>query len=254
MEHRRSFCQVREDGVARSPYALKDLPESMRPREAVERFGVGNVPDEMLLALILRTGARGLNVVGIAEELLRRYGTLEALGQTSARELERNAIPGLGPVKSQILAAVFELGRRSAREGVPRPVVRSPSDLARLLVPMAEGLEQEHFWVVLLDVRNRVIGQVVEVTRGVLDASLVSARETFKEAVRCAAKAVVVAHNHPTGDCAPSAEDLRITRQLVAAGKVLGIEVMDHLIVGSRASGEQSRFLSLRESGVVDFA
>ena len=254
MERRKSYFQVREERVEPTPYALKEMPESMRPREALDRFGVGSVPDETLLALILRTGTPGLNVVGMAEALIKRYGSLEALSQASVRELEQNRIPGIGHVKAQILCAAFELGRRAALGRAPRQSIRTPSDVARLLQPLAEGLEQEHVWVILLDARNRLIGQVVEVTRGVLDSSLVAPREAFKEAVRCSAKAVIVAHNHPTGDCSPSAEDLQVTKQLVGSGRVLGIHVSDHVVVGSRPSPGGESYVSLREAGLVDFS
>ncbi len=253
MEHRKSFCQVREEGVTGTSYALRELPVSMRPREAADRYGIENVPNETLLAIILRTGAPGMNVVGMAEELIRRYGSLDALAAASVLELERNGIRGMGHVKSQILAAAFELGRRSVLDTAQRPLMRTPSDLKRLLMPLADGLEQEHFWVILLDVRCCMIGQIVEVSRGVLDASLVSPREAFKEAIRSAAKCIVIAHNHPTGDSSPSAEDLRVTRQLIEAGKVIGIPVMDHLIVGSRPSGGRQQCLSLREEKLVTF-
>lgn len=253
MDRRQSFCRVREEKLGSSSYAMRDMPLSMRPREAVDRFGVQNVPDETLLALILRTGARGLSVVGVAEELIHRYGKLDALARSSVSELECNRIPGLGHVKAQILAAAFELGRRSVQGQASEPKLRTPEDVARLLSPASDGLQQEHFWVILLDVKNRMIGRVLEITKGVLDASLVSPREAFKEAVRCAAKSVIVAHNHPTGDCSPSSQDLKVTRDLLEAGKVLGISLCDHLILASKRIPDLPPYISIRESGLVAF-
>jgi DNA repair protein RadC len=237
--------------VIRAP-RVKDLPEEQRPRERFDRLGPENVSDQVLLALLLRHGTAGKNVMDLASELLQEYGSLTGLAQVSADEIAKTR--GIGRVKAQILKAALELGRRLSHEAMPaQPVVRTPEDAVRLIRDKARVREEEVFWVLLLDRRYRLRRPPVEVTRGILDASLVHPREVFKEAVRSSSAAVVVVHNHPTGDVQPSAEDLRVTRQIVEAGKIVGIEVLDHVIVG-RPGPDQSRdHFSLRESGLVKF-
>lgn len=238
------------DGLA--VYRVCDMPERLRPREEVERVGVENVADDVLLAIVLRSGVQGLNVIELARGMLRRYGSLSGIAKASVEEL--TATPGIGPVKAQVLRATLELGCRLAREATDAEyVIRSPEDVARLLRPRARTLEQETFWVLLLDAKNRLKGQPLDVTQGILDASLVHPREVFREAVRSASAAIVVAHNHPSGDPAPSAEDVRITRQLVGAGRVVDIKVLDHVVVGRSSPERPQDFVSLRESGVVNF-
>ncbi len=233
-------------------YRVCDMPERLRPREEVERSGVENVADDILLAIVLRSGVQGLNVIELARSMLRRYGSLSGIAKASAEEL--TSTPGIGPVKAQVLRATLELGSRLAREATDAEyVIRAPEDVARLLRPRARTLEQETFWVLLLDAKNRLKGQPLDVTQGILDASLVHPREVFREAVRAASAAIVVAHNHPSGDPTPSAEDVRITRQLVSAGRVVDIKVLDHVVVGRSSAERPQDFVSLRESGVVNF-
>lgn len=230
---------------------VRDLPESLRPRELLDMHGPGNVQDDVLLAVLLRSGVRGMNVLDLARNLLRRFGSLSGLAMASAGEIAE--VQGMGKVKAQVLMSALELGRRMQNEVSPkRIVVKSPADVARVLGDAVFKLEREVFWVLLLDARNGMKGQPVEVSAGLLDASLVHAREVFRNAVRNACGAVILAHNHPSGDTAPSAEDVRITRQLVEAGKVIDIKVLDHVILGGRREGGRE-FLSLREEGLVSF-
>jgi len=244
---------VSETG-ARTEWRVRDLPERLRPREAMTRVGVSNVSDDVLLAVLLRSGVRGANVVDLAQSLLRTYTSLTALSTASVSEL--CGIRGMGQVKAQVLAAAFELARRLAEEATPeRPRIRSPADAAKLLKDRVRPLEHEVFWVFLLDAKNRLKTPPIDISRGLLDASLVHPREVFREAIRSATAAVVLAHNHPSGDPTPSAEDVRITRQLVEAGRVVDIRVLDHVVIGRPGMGGGLReFVSLRENGLVEFA
>lgn len=235
--------------IAGSAWRVADMPERLRPREEMARMGVRNVSDDVLLAIILRSGVRGANVVELSRSLLREFGSLTALAAASPEDVSR--VTGLGPVKAQVLGAALELGRRLNEESVPKQhTVRTPEDAARLVRDEARTLDIEVFSVLLLDAKNH-LKRRVEVSTGLLDASLAHPREVFREAVRSAAAAVVLVHNHPSGDAAPSAEDIRITRQLVAAGRVIDLRVLDHVIV---AGGGQVGMYSMREGGVVDFA
>lgn len=238
--------------ITRSSWRVCDMPERLRPREEMERLGVENVSDDVLLALILRSGVRGLSVIDLARELLKDYGTLTALAGASVEELA--ARKGMGRVKAQVLKASLEFARRLGEEAMPRRYrIRSPGDAARLLRDRAKALDTEVFWVLLLDAKNYLKARPVSITTGLLDASLVHPREVFREAIRSATAAVVLVHNHPSGDAAPSPEDVRITKQLVEAGKVVDIRVLDHVILGKpRGDGERD-FISFREDGIVDF-
>jgi DNA repair protein RadC len=211
---------------------IKDLPGHRRPRELACDVGVENVPDEVLLAILLRAGIRGQSVIDLARRLLDGHqGTLARLAAAGQDDL--CAIKGIGPVKALELRAAFELGRRAARQDAPlAPLIREPAQVLALLADPAERLEQETVWVLPLDQKYRLRRAPVEVTKGILNASLSHPREVFREAIRMAAAAVIVAHNHPSGDPTPSAEDIATTRQLVETGKVVGIQVLDHIIIG----------------------
>jgi DNA repair protein RadC len=232
---------------------VRDLPSGQQPRELVDRLGTEHVTDDVLLAVLLRTGLPRKNVLELARDILHRYETLTALARAPLEELV--AIPGLGRVKAQTLLCALELARRLMRDATPdRPVIRTPGDAARLLRETIRLEEVENFWVLLLDTRFRLIGQPRRVSKGILDASLVHPREVFRDAVRAGSAAVLLAHNHPSGDLSPSGEDLQITRRLVEAGKLMEIDVLDHVIL-AQPGGEEvgDRFLSLRESGLITF-
>ena len=231
---------------------VADIPSRHRPREQLERVGAENVADEVLLAVLLRSGVRGANVVDVARGLLQKYGPITALAQVSADDLAK--FRGVGRVKAQVLKAALELAQRMTEEAMPeRRFIRSPEDAARLLGERARTREGEAFWVLLLDTRRSLKREPVEITRGLLDASLVHPREVFKEAIRSNSAAVVLVHNHPSGDPTPSPEDIRITKQLVEAGRIVEIQVLDHVIIGRADEGGASGFYSLREGGVVAF-
>ncbi len=231
---------------------MREVPEEERPREIFDRAGPEHMTDKQLLALILRSGVRGRSVTDLAEGLLNEYGSLSALAEVSAADLA--AVKGMGRVRAQVVKAALELARRLASRGEAGPVpVRTPEDAARLLRAEALAADVESFWVLLLDRRYRLRRPPLRITRGILDASLVHPREVFKEAVRTSSAAIVLVHNHPSGDPHPSPEDIRITRQLVEAGKIVDIEVLDHIILGRAEEGRDSDYLSLRESGLAAF-
>lgn len=231
---------------------MREMPAEDRPREVFDRVGPENMTDQQLIALILRSGVRGRSVMDLAAGLLNEYGSLGALAEVTASDLK--SIKGMGRVRSQVVKAALELARRLASRGEAGPVsVRTPEEAARLMRRAALASDVENFWVLLLDRKYRLRRPPLHITRGILDASLVHPREVFKEAVRTSSAALVLVHNHPSGDPSPSPEDLRITRQLVEAGRIMDIEVLDHIIMGRAEEGRAQDYLSLRESGLISF-
>ena len=229
-----------------------DLPKALQPREKFDRLGSENLSDSDLLALLLRTGTAGCNVVELAETLLMQYGSLSALSRTSVAELQK--IHGIGKEKAKILKAALEVGRRLVQENVgENPRIASPEEAAAVLRERARSLDREVFWVLLLDTKNRLMLPPCEVSKGTLNSSLVHPREIFKPAIQNSAASIILAHNHPSGDPAPSAQDIRITRKLVEAGKTMEIKVLDHLIMGRKTRDGANDFLSLRETGLAEF-
>jgi DNA repair protein RadC len=221
---------------------IKDLPAQERPRERLARVGEGALSTAELLAIILRVGVGGESALAMARRLLSAYDGLPGLARASFAELR--AERGLGNAKTAQLKAALELGRRMLfATPEDRLVVRSPSDVAQLLMAEMAHLEQEHFQVLYLDTRNRLLGSKT-VYVGSLNASHIRVAEVFREAIKRNCAAIIVAHNHPSGDPSPSPEDVEVTRQIIAAGNLLSIELLDHLIIG------QQRFVSLRERGL----
>lgn len=231
---------------------IKDMPTLIQPRELMERMGVEHVSEDVLLALILRSGRPGTNVQDMARLLLEKYGSLAGMARASTRELATTA--GIGPVRAQCIKAALELGRRFAAEArEERTRIRAPADVARYMSGEVRSLDHERVWVLLLDAKGRIQGVPLVVTDGILDASLIHPREVFKEAVRASAASVLVVHNHPSGDPTPSAEDLRITRQLIEAGRVMGIAVTDHVVLGEADVTGDLRHVSMKAQGLVQF-
>jgi DNA repair protein RadC len=243
---------VKEEMYSIEPIRVADIPSRQRPREQFERMGAESVSEDVLIALILRSGVQGMNVVDLARGLIRQYGSLTELAKASVEDLSRTR--GMGKVKAQVLKASLELAKRLSEESAPtRHTIRSPEDAAGILRERMRTREEESFWVLLLDGKNRLMKSPIEVTRGLLDASLVHPREVFKEAIRSASAAVVLAHNHPSGDPNPSVEDIRITKQLVEAGRIVDIHVLDHVVMGRQSGAGGSDFFSFREAGIVEF-
>ncbi|MDD4734997.1 MAG: DNA repair protein RadC [Kiritimatiellae bacterium] len=229
-----------------------DLPMHERPRELAERVGMENVSDQVLIALILRSGIHGRSVLRIAQDLILHYGSLPALSLASVDELAQ--FKGLGQVRAQVLKAALEIGTRIRdEENAPKKRMTAPADVAEAIRPLLRGREGETFWLLILDAKNGLKQRPREITRGILDASLVHPREVFREAIRTSASSVIVAHNHPSGDPAPSREDLRITRNLIECGKIIDIKLLDHIILGCDPERDSYSFVSLREDGLVTF-
>ena len=235
---------------------LRDLPAPLRPREEMDRVGVANLSDVSLLALLLKSGTSGLNVVELATRVLKKYGSLTGLASASVDELVGDPeIKGLGKVKAQVVMAALEIGRRLHRESLPRRYkIRAPADVVTLLADRVRVLDHEVFWVLHLDAKNNLKSDPQVVSQGILDASLVHPREVFREAIRASTAAVVLAHNHPSGEPTPSADDLRITRQLVEAGRIIDIRVLDHIVMGKRGHRDGPDYVSMQEQGLIAFA
>jgi DNA repair protein RadC len=243
--------RVNEEGESYQVRA-NDLPKALQPREKFDCLGPENLSESDLLALLLRTGTAGRNVVELAETLLMQYGSLSALSRTSVAELQK--IHGIGKEKAKILKAALEMGRRLVQENVgERPRIASPEEAAAVLRERARSLDREVFWVLLLDTKSRLMSPPCEVSKGTLSSSLVHPREIFKPAIQQSASSIILAHNHPSGDPSPSAQDIRITKKLIEAGKTMEIKVLDHLIIGRKTRDGANDFLSLRETGLAEF-
>ena len=220
---------------------IKEMPASERPRERLQAYGAGALSTGELIAILLRTGMEGQSAVNVGSRLLRDYG-LAGLARCSFDELVNEK--GLGPAKAAQLKAAFELGRRLLTEAPEElPQIRCPADAANLLLSEMGVLEQEHLRTLLLDTKNRVLAKR-EIYVGSLNTSLIRVGELFRPAVQANSAAIIVVHNHPSGDPTPSPEDVAVTRQIVDAGKLLDIEVLDHLIIGWQ------RWISLKERGL----
>jgi len=220
-------------------YRITDLAEGERPRERLAKLGPQALSNAELLAILLRVGVPGENAVQVGQRLLQTFDGLSGLHSASYDEVR--AQHGIGPAKAAQIKAAIELGRRLTLESPEeRPTINSPADAAALVQYEMSALEQEHLRVMLLDIRNRVL-DIVEVYRGSLNSSQVRVGEVFRAAVRRNAGALIVVHNHPSGDPTPSPDDIAITRAIVEAGRLLDIEVLDHLVIG------RGKWVSLKE-------
>jgi DNA repair protein RadC len=222
-------------------YRITDLAADERPRERLVRLGPQALSNAELLAILLRVGVQGENAVQVGQRLLQSFGGIRGLHRTSLAEVQSQH--GLGAAKAATIKAAIELGRRLTIEAPEeRPTIHSPADAAALVQYEMAALDQEHLRVIVLDTRNHVI-EIVELYHGSLNASLVRVGEVFRPAIRHNAAAILVVHNHPSGDPTPSPDDIVVTRSLVEAGRILDIEVLDHLVIG------QGRFVSMKEGG-----
>jgi len=226
---------------------LKDQPASELPRERLAERGPAALSDAELIAILLRTGLKGTNVVEVARQLVLKYRSLHSLAKASITDLTQ--IKGIGRDKAVTLVAAFSLAQRMADELHREPILLDNADAVANLVREDHRLLQvETFQVILLNVRRRLI-EVVRVSEGTLDTLLVHPREVFRVAIAANAAAIVLCHNHPSGDPSPSEADIKVTRDLIRAGQLLKIEVLDHVILG-RASPDRSKdYVSLRELG-----
>ncbi len=223
-------------------YRITDLAESERPRERLAKLGAQSLATAELLAILLRTGARGVNAVQVGQHLLQHFGGISGIHRAAFEDL--CAQHGLGTAKAAQIKAAIELGRRLTLESPgERPAIHSPADAAALVQYEMSALEQEELRVIVLDTRNRVLG-LETVYRGSVNSSQVRVGELFKAAIRRNATAVIIVHNHPSGDPTPSPDDVAVTRAILQAGKLLEVDVLDHLVIGS------GRYVSLKERGL----
>jgi len=226
---------------------FEDLPEEDRPRERLQRHGAEVLTDAELLAIFLRTGKVGVDVMTMAKSLIKEWGTLRRLAGCTPGELAK--VSGIGPAKAAELKAAFEMGRRMARPEAEKLRVDRAGVIHDLLGAEMQGLPYESRRVLLLDTRHGLLEEK-EISRGSLNESIAHPREIFRPAIAKGAYAVAVAHNHPSGDPQPSEADRRLTRRLAEAGTLLQIPLVDHVIIGAKR-GEHSPYFSFREAGLL---
>lgn len=222
---------------------LRDIPDEERPRERMLRYGAGALSQTELLAILLRTGTRRESAIHMAQRLLGEIGGIRGMMDLSLEELTN--MRGIGPAKAVQIKAGIELGQRLAKTRLPEArIIRSPRDAADLLMEELRYLQKEHFVCLFLNTKNHIIAQET-LSIGSLNASIVHPREVFRAAIKCSSASLVCAHNHPSGDPTPSPEDIRMTRRLLEAGEIVGIDVLDHIVIGD------GKFVSLKEQGLM---
>ncbi|RYL94681.1 DNA repair protein RadC [Sporolactobacillus sp. Y61] len=222
---------------------MKDVPCEDRPRERLIRDGAQSLSDRDLLAIILRSGSRYESVLELSGRLISEFGGIENLQEASVEELGK--IRGIGTAKAVQLLASFEIAKRLVRHrSDQRYTIRSPEDGAQFVMEEMRTLKQEHFVAVFLNTKNQVLHKST-IFIGSLNASIVHPREVFKEAVRRSAASMICFHNHPSGDPSPSREDVDVTKRLVSCGKMLGVDVLDHIVIGDR------KYISLKQKGMM---
>lgn len=240
------------------PLRIGDLPRDLQPREMLKRVGARHASDDTLLAVILRVGVPGANVVETARRLLTVFGSLENLARATCEEIVARKIPGIGETKALQILAAIEFGRRCSYSELIRTkrddakYIKSSEDVYDLLMPLVYGCRQELFFVVLLGSRNKVIGVPREIAKGQRDEVALQPNLVFESAIKEGAKSVIVAHNHPSGDPMPSEVDVSLTKKLVDVGRIMNIPVADHLILGF-PSEEHSGYFSMAAAELVEF-
>ena len=228
-------------------FRIKDQPVSERPRERLVEHGADALSHAELIAILLRTGLKGTNAVEIGKQLIQKFGTLQALARASVDDLR--SVKGIGRDKAVTLMAAFALARKMAADlQRESPVLDNPEAIVQLLREQNLVKNVETLQVLLLNTRHRLI-RVEPVSDGTIDTLLVHPREVFKAAIAANAAAVVLAHNHPSGDPTPSEADIKVTRDLIRAGQLLKIEVLDHVIIGRATAERPKDYASLRELG-----
>jgi DNA repair protein RadC len=227
---------------------LKDQPVSQRPRERLAALGADALNHAELIAILLRTGLKGANAVQVGQQLLNKFGSLQSLAKASVADLQK--VRGIGRDKAVTLMAAFALAHQMAKELQDEsPVLDNPENVVALLRAKNLVKNVETLQVLLLNTRRKLIRVEEKVIEGTIDTLLVHPREVFKAAIAANAAAVVLVHNHPSGDPTPSEADIKVTRDLIRAGQLLKIEVVDHVIIGRATPERQKDYVSLRELG-----
>ena len=224
-------------------FTIHDLPISERPRERLQKLGVDALSAQEILALILGRGIAGESVVVTAQRLLSQFGNLKGMANASVEELSQ--VKGIGLAKASQIKAAFELANRleGYAEAGDKPLVKTPEEVVNLVRSRLKGKKKEYFLALLLNTRNQLI-KVSEISVGSLDSSVVHPREVFKEAISASAASVIFAHNHPSGDPTASEDDIELTKRLAEVGQIMGIDVLDHIIIGDK------NYLSLKREGL----
>lgn len=221
---------------------IKDLPDDERPYEKLERSGADRLTDAELLAIIIKTGTKDETSVSLAQRILRNVNELGSINDLSIQDLMK--VKGIGRVKAIQIKAVLELGKRIVSyKKTNYCCIKTPEDVVNYLMEDMRFLKKEHVKGLLLNTKNQLI-KIVDISIGGLNSSIVHPREVFSNAVRCGCASIILVHNHPSGDPSPSKEDLSITKRLFDAGKIIGIELLDHIIIGDK------NYISLKEKGV----
>jgi DNA repair protein RadC len=225
-------------------FTIHDLPETERPRERLQRLGAENMSAQEILALVLGRGISGESVMVTSQRLLDRFENLQGIANASIEELRK--VRGIGLAKACQIKAAFELANRwSGTAGYKnKNLVRTPEEAYNELKGRSRDKKKEYFWAILLDTRNQVI-KTAEISVGSLDTSIVHPRELFKEAIAASASSVIVAHNHPSGNPEASQDDIKLSKRLVEAGTVVGIEIVDHIVIGD------GKFISMKREGLL---
>ena len=224
-------------------FKMKDVPKSERPRERLLMYGESHLSNQEILAILIGSGTKNESVLELSNRLIMHFEGLKLLSDATIEEL--TSIKGIGTAKGVIILAAIELGRRIQQyKPDERFTVRSPEDGADYVMEDMRSLKQEHLVVMFLNTKNQIIHRQT-IFVGSLNASIVHPREIYREAVRRSAASIICAHNHPSGDPSPSQEDIHVTRRLVEAGKIMGIEMLDHLVIGD------NKFISLKEKGYL---
>jgi DNA repair protein RadC len=230
-----------------SQLKISEMPEDDRPREKLLKRGASALTDAELIAILLRTGVQGANAVQVGSQLLARYNSLAGLSRCTVDEISE--IHGIGEAKALHLVAAFNLGQRLAHETLKRQKIDTPEIVYDLLGPEMRALHKESLRVILLDTRYHLL-RIHEVSIGSVNESIAHPRDVFRPAVIASAYAVIVAHNHPSGDPSPSQSDHSLTRRLAEAAELLQIKLLDHIIIGAPAEG-RTPYFSFREAGVL---
>ncbi len=227
---------------------IRDTPAHERPRERLIAHGADSLDSASLIAILLRTGTKGVSALSVAHQLINRFQTLQRLSHATITELRQ--IKGIGRDKAIALQSAFTLATRMARElRMESPSLNTPEEIVALLREEFRNYQVEIFLVILLNARRRLIS-IEKVSQGTVDSTVVHAREVFRPAIIANASAIIIAHNHPSGDPSPSDADIRVTRDLIRAGQLIHIEVLDHIILGQAAITGGSEYVSLREKGL----
>jgi DNA repair protein RadC len=220
-------------------------PEDERPREKLEKHGAASLSEPELLAILINSGSGKRTALDLARLMLHEHESLRRLSELSVADLKRGTFKGIGRVKAIVLVAAFELARRiQSSDAKSSDPIRSPEDVAKMFGPKLRDKKQEEFIVVILNSANRIIRERT-ITKGLLNSSLTHPREVFREAILENAASIILIHNHPSGNTEPSREDIQITKQLVEAGKIIGIPVHDHIIIAGAS------YTSMMERGVL---